>query len=301
MALNVRDPRDRWTFTRWPPLNPAFALAEVVWIVNGRQDAEFLNRWNSRLPLFAGAGPRYEGAYGYRLRTQFGIDQLRRVCEALSSDRSSRQVLLQFWDPKTDMPSPDGRAASPDVPCNICSMLKIRGGRLYWTQVMRSNDVFLGLPYNLVQFTFLQEIIAGSLNVTMGEYCHFSDSLHAYDQDLNSFGLSESTVGSDNTDFLRASLQDSDQYFHEIAFAIEAICDADARECIRITQNVDAPEPYRNIVAIISAERARRLKVIEEVESCLLICTNPALKQMFRLWQSSRRSASTKNCPQDHA
>jgi len=127
-------------------LNPAFAIAEIVWIMNGRHDSEFLNRWNSRLPLFAGAGPRYDGAYGHRLRRHFGIDQIQRVCDALSTDRASRQAVLQIWDARTDLPAPDGTAASADVPCNVSSLLKVRGGRLQWTQIMRSNDVFLGLP-----------------------------------------------------------------------------------------------------------------------------------------------------------
>ena len=45
---------------------------------------------------------------------------------------------------------------------------------------MRSNDIVFGLPYNFLQFTFLQEIIAGWLNVDVGEYMHISDSLHMY-------------------------------------------------------------------------------------------------------------------------
>ena len=45
---------------------------------------------------------------------------------------------------------------------------------------MRSNDIVFGLPYNFLQFTFLQEIIAGWLNVGVGEYMHISDSLLMY-------------------------------------------------------------------------------------------------------------------------
>jgi len=37
-ALSLVDPRQRWIASRAPAINPAFALAEVIWIVNGRND-----------------------------------------------------------------------------------------------------------------------------------------------------------------------------------------------------------------------------------------------------------------------
>ena len=35
-AMSISDPRQRWVVSRRPPLNIAFALAEVVWIMAGR-------------------------------------------------------------------------------------------------------------------------------------------------------------------------------------------------------------------------------------------------------------------------
>lgn len=54
VALSISDPRQRWVISREPALNPAFAIAEVVWILNGRNDAEFLNFFNRQLSAFAG-------------------------------------------------------------------------------------------------------------------------------------------------------------------------------------------------------------------------------------------------------
>src|SRR4051812_12963435 len=67
VALTLEDPRQRWVVSRQPALNPAFAIAKVVWIVMGRNDAEFLNYFNRSLPKFAGHEKTYHGAYGYRL------------------------------------------------------------------------------------------------------------------------------------------------------------------------------------------------------------------------------------------
>ena len=68
--------------------------------------------------------------------------------------------MLQIWDPCQDLPDQDGKPVSEDIPCNVMALLKIRNGHLYWTQVMRSNDVMRGLPYNIIQFTMLQELFA---------------------------------------------------------------------------------------------------------------------------------------------
>ena len=58
---------------------------------------------------------------------------------------------------------------------------------------MRSNDIVFGLPYNFLQFTFLQEIIAGWLNVDVGEYMHISDSLHMYVNNECSIDIEENS------------------------------------------------------------------------------------------------------------
>ena len=81
---------------------------------------------------------------------------------------------------RVDLPDLDGSPANEDIPCNVLAMLKVRDGALHWTQVMRSNDLFLGLPYNIVQFTMLQEVLAGWLGVRVGPYNVVIDSLHVY-------------------------------------------------------------------------------------------------------------------------
>src|ERR1035438_8441117 len=147
VAISIDNPRQRWVASRRPALNIAFALAEVVWIVHGRNDAAFLNYFNRELPNFAGHGPTYHGAYGYRLRRNHGYDQLERACQALKANPQSRQIVLQIWHAMHDFPDETGQAVAEDIPCNITSLLKVRGGRLEWLQVMRSNDLYRGLPY----------------------------------------------------------------------------------------------------------------------------------------------------------
>ena len=77
-AIAISDPRQRWVVSRQPPLNVAFAIAEVIWIMTGRNDLTFLKAWNKKLPGYVGAGLKLRGAYGHRLRHHIGVDQLTR-------------------------------------------------------------------------------------------------------------------------------------------------------------------------------------------------------------------------------
>jgi len=51
---------------------------------------------------------------------------------------------------------------------------------LDWMQVMRSNDIILGLPYNFCQWLHVMEWVATRLRVPMGKYTLIQDSLHVY-------------------------------------------------------------------------------------------------------------------------
>lgn len=48
---------------------------------------------------------------------------------------------------------------------------------------MRSNDIFLGFPYDIFNFTMWQEYVSCKLNIDIGTYTHIANSLHFYEKD----------------------------------------------------------------------------------------------------------------------
>ena len=60
----------------------------------------------------------------------------------------------------------------------------IRDGKLNCTGIMRSNDIWLGTPYDITFFTELQKYIAHRVGVEYGTYTHFVTSIHAYDRNF---------------------------------------------------------------------------------------------------------------------
>lgn len=156
-------------------LNPAFAVAEALWILSGSDDP-WIFTFNRSLAKYADDG-RLQGAYGPRMRRWRGeVDQLAHLRRLLAADPDSRQAIVQLYDPQRDT------RGHRDVPCTLSYRFFLRGGRLEMHTTMRSNDVWLGLPYDLFTATLLQELVAGWLGADLGTYHHHVDSLHLYAQ-----------------------------------------------------------------------------------------------------------------------
>lgn len=286
-AFTIRDPLERWVLARRPAVNPAFAIAETVWILAGRGDSALPNHWYPGLSEYTGPGERYHGAYGHRLRRRFGFDQIERAYLALKNNPDSRQIILQLWDPGIDLPDEEGRPTAQDIPCNVLSMLKVRDGKLEWTQVMRSNDLFLGLPYNFVQFTILQEVIAGWLGLEVGVYDHLSDSLHVYEKDMEDLeGHDRWTESVSNTDSLRLPKEDSDEAFAELERCLDVMTDESLTEgrMRGLVRHGGLPEAFKNLLRIAAADSARRRGWSGLSEAAVGECTNDALRQVWEGW-----------------
>jgi thymidylate synthase len=286
-VFEVTDPRQRWVLSRTPALNPAFAIAEVLWILEGSRNASAINYWNPRLPQFAGAGETYHGAYGHRLRNTFGVDQIDRACEVLSANPTSRQVVLQIWDSQHDLPSSDGFPRDPDIPCNVCAMLKVRDGALHWTQVLRSNDIYLGTPHNFVQFTTLQEIVSGCLGVKIGVYVHVVDSLHMYDKDLQAFGMSAETLKLRSNDCLGLPRHELSETLLALGESLRELSSDNLvpSAVVRMLSERELPPAWRNLRCVLIADAARRRNWRAEMRAAIAECTNPVLQLSWAAWQ----------------
>jgi len=291
-VLALNDPRQRWVLSRKPAINPAFAIAEVIWIVQGRIDAKFLTPWNRALVKYAGDEEQQYGAYGERVRARFGFDQLERAADVLSNNSEQRQVVIQIWDPQSDFPSADGHSRSRDIPCNVSSILKVVDGRLEWLQVMRSNDLVRGLPYNLVQWTSVQEVMAGWMNLDVGSYVHVADSLHVYDSDQGNFQV-VSPPNVETTVDLRLGAADSRRVFGILEDVAERLADSnDVNDVMRLSKAIDPSSPYTDWLAVLGAERARRLHHAELSSELVETISDSALRAVASHWHQERRPGS---------
>lgn len=176
IATVYRYPKQRVLFSKIRDANPFFHFMEALWILEGRKDVGFVSKFNSNIKTFSDNGSDFHGAYGYRLRNKFGIDQLDAAINLLKKDKTTRRCVLQMWHCEFDL-----GAESNDIPCNDLIFLKIRNGALHMRVCCRSNDVIWGAyGANAVHFSMLLEYLAGRVGVEVGTYTQISDSYHVY-------------------------------------------------------------------------------------------------------------------------
>lgn len=172
-----RNPHECVLFDPVRDANPFFHLFESIWILAGSNAVDVPAVFLPRIKDYSDDGRTFFGAYGYRLRHQFGYDQIEAAISKLALQPDTRQVVLSIWDARTDL-----KASSKDFPCNDTITFKIRDGSLDMTVFNRSNDVIWGAyGANAVQFSVLMQYVAARLGVRVGHYTQVSDSYHVYE------------------------------------------------------------------------------------------------------------------------
>ncbi len=102
--------------------------------------------------------------------------------DCLRSDKDTRQAILRFSLPEHFY------KGNKDMTCTLNGNFHIREDKLLFKIHMRSNDLTLGLVYDLPWFMSLMEHMVDELediypDLEVGTYTHIVDSLHIYERD----------------------------------------------------------------------------------------------------------------------
>lgn len=170
----------------------AYLIAEIVWYSTASRDVAFIGKFASLWNNISDDGFTNNSAYGYILKEKYGFDQIETAVEILKNDPESRRAVVNINVPN------ERAAVTKDEPCTIALQFMVRNEKLECTAIMRSSDLWYGIPYDVVYFTTLQKIVAKRLGIEVGPYHHFSVSLHLYDRSLENLSL---TVNAEDTYF----------------------------------------------------------------------------------------------------
>jgi len=132
-------------------LSYQFMAAEAYWILTGDNRVNTIAPYNKHISQFSDDGVTFFGAYGPKIVAQMGY-----IVNKLMSDPDTRQAGLTIWrecPPETK-----------DVPCTIAIFFSIRKGKLNCHAFMRSSDVWLGVPYDVFNFSMLGHMVCCLLN-----------------------------------------------------------------------------------------------------------------------------------------
>ena len=172
--LTIERPLDRVVSLEARSIRVTTAVARFVWMIAGNDRLEDIAYYEPKVRAFTDDGLIVPGSsYGRRLFGHpYGKGQIRSAIDRIRADKGTRRAAAVIWLPE------DAVRDSADIPCAFGHFYHLRDESLIATCVMRSNEAFTLLPFNIFEFTMLAEIVATELGVKLKEYKHWSASLH---------------------------------------------------------------------------------------------------------------------------
>lgn len=132
-------------------LSYTFMLAEAHWILSGSDRVSDIAPYNTNIAKFSDDGQIFAGAYGPKIHSQIAS-----VLKKLIDDPDTRQACINIW---RENPLP-----SKDIPCTMSIVFQIRDNKLHCSVFMRSSDIWLGLPYDVFNFSMLSHWVCALIN-----------------------------------------------------------------------------------------------------------------------------------------
>ena len=169
-------------------ISESYLCGELLWYALGRKDVAFINKFAGLWGRISDDGETSYSAYGDIVFNRHGFNQVEKIIQLLCNDPMSRRAVINFNVPNKNV------IETKDEICTIALQFLIRNGKLNCTCIMRSNDIWYGLPYDTVFFTELTKYIARRLRIPYGEYTHTVISLHVYERNYDDIKKSATAI-----------------------------------------------------------------------------------------------------------
>lgn len=190
VELVLKDPRKSVLSLPIRNMSRRYAAGEFLCYMRGtnkKEDFAFYSKTWNRL---ANPDGTINSAYGYRMFKQRidGANENRfhyALTQLLENPETKNAVVMLRDDDDLDPEHQKDRC------CTLCLCFNIRDGKLNCRTIMRSQDLWLGLPYDVFCFTRLMQVMLYNYNtncehgkeVTLGTYTHQVLNLHLYERD----------------------------------------------------------------------------------------------------------------------
>jgi len=167
-------------------------LHELLWFLKGETNIQYLTEngvtiWDEWATEEGELGP----VYGAQWRSWKGhdgqeYDQITELIKGLKSNPNSRRHIINGWNvaclpdesKAPDVNAAEGRMALP--PCHVLYQFYVCDNKLSASLYIRSNDLFLGNPYNTASLAFLTHMIAQQCDMEVGEIVISIGDCHLY-------------------------------------------------------------------------------------------------------------------------
>ena len=178
-------------------------IYELLWMLKGDTNIKYLTDngvtiWNEWADENGDLGP----VYGSQWRNFNGVDQIKQAIESLKNNPNNRRNIVTAWNPPEipnmklppchmmfqfytrPIPIEKRRAfASKKNIYPVDSQLTSCGIPEYYLDCqvyIRSNDLFLGAPFNIAQYALLIHLVAKTVNMLPGTLVYTIGDAHIY-------------------------------------------------------------------------------------------------------------------------
>lgn len=167
-------------------------LHELLWFLSGETNIKYLQDngvsiWNSWATESGELGP----VYGAQWRNWPGadgqvFDQVAALVDSLKNNPDSRRHIINGWNvallpDETKKPWENAEAGLMALPpCHLLYQFYVANGKLSTSLYLRSNDLFLGNPYNTASLAFLTHMLAQQCDLDVGEIVMSIGDAHIY-------------------------------------------------------------------------------------------------------------------------
>lgn len=162
-----------------------YAIGEMMWYLSGNNELKAIQNITHAWDRMSDDGKTVNSNYGWCIESKYGFNQWQYVYDLLKENPNTRQAIIHIKTADDE--------ESKDVNCTVCLQFFIRDNKLYLTTYMRSNDLWMGFPYDVFQFTNMQILMAMQLGIEVGTYTHIAGSLHLYERNVSRRLIDESS------------------------------------------------------------------------------------------------------------
>ena len=190
VELVLSDPRKSVLSLPVRNMSRRYAAGELLCYIRGTNKKEDFEFYSKSWDKLANPDGTINSAYGYRMfHPVFDGSTETRFHYALTQlleNSDTKNAIIMLRDDSDLHP-----AHQKDRCCTLCLCFNIRDGKLNCRTIMRSQDLWLGLPYDVFCFTRLMQIMLYNYNsacekgkeVQLGTYTHQVLNLHLYERD----------------------------------------------------------------------------------------------------------------------
>ncbi|MEY3220833.1 MAG: Thymidylate synthase [Pseudomonadota bacterium] len=158
-------------------------IHELLWFLKGDTNIKYLQEqgvkiWNE----WADKNGDLGYIYGKQWRDFGGVDQIAWLINEIKTNPDSRRLIVSAWNV-----GEIEQMALP--PCHVLFQFYVVNNTLSCQLYQRSADAFLGVPFNIVSYSLLTEMIAQQCNLKAGEFIWTGGDCHLYSNHLEQVNL----------------------------------------------------------------------------------------------------------------